>query len=382
MLSTVVFGEQAMKTNSITLFLCGDVMTGRGIDQVLPHPSAPRIYESYLKDARGYVALAERANGPIRKPVDYAYIWGDALDELTRAAPDVRIINLETSITTHDKFWVGKGIQYRMHPANVPCITSAKVDCCTLANNHVLDWDYAGLKQTLEILEAAGLKYAGAGRNLQQAASPAILEVEGKGRVLVFAYGAPSSGVPSSWGATGKRSGVNLLPELSEQSIAQIKEQVSAVKQPGDVVVASIHWGGNWGYHIPSDHRAFAYQLIDTAGVDIIHGHSSHHPMGIEVYKGKPILYGCGDFLNDYEGIGGREEYRSDLTLMYFPCVDPATGALTDFRLVPMRIRNFRLNRVSRADAVWLRDMLNREGRPLGAGVELDEENRMILKWD
>ena len=69
--------------NMISLFLCGDVMTGRGIDQVMDYPSDPVIYEPYMRNAYGYVQLAEQANGPIPKPVDYSYIWGDALDVLT-----------------------------------------------------------------------------------------------------------------------------------------------------------------------------------------------------------------------------------------------------------------------------------------------------------
>ena len=95
---------------SITLFLCGDVMTGRGIDQVLPHPSDPQIHEPFVKDARDYVQIAERANGPIPRPVDFAYIWGDALEEWDRMQPDLRILNLETAITTSNEFWPGKGI--------------------------------------------------------------------------------------------------------------------------------------------------------------------------------------------------------------------------------------------------------------------------------
>ncbi len=139
----------------ITIFLCGDVMTGRGIDQVLPHPSKPVLYEPYVKDAVDYVHLAERANGPIPKPVSHSYIWGDALDVLERMAPDLRIINLETSITTSEDYWRGKGINYRMHPQNAPCITAAKTDLCVLANNHVLDWGFAGLIETLETLKTA-----------------------------------------------------------------------------------------------------------------------------------------------------------------------------------------------------------------------------------
>jgi poly-gamma-glutamate synthesis protein (capsule biosynthesis protein) len=81
---------RARENNLVTLFLCGDVMTGRGIDQVLPSPSDPRIYESSIQNAVGYIRLAERKNGSITKPVEYAYIWGAAIGELERRAPDVR----------------------------------------------------------------------------------------------------------------------------------------------------------------------------------------------------------------------------------------------------------------------------------------------------
>ncbi len=95
--------------DAITLFMCGDVMTGRGIDQVLAHPSDPTLHGPYLKSALGYVKLAETANGPIDYPVPFSYAWGDAIKELDRRAPDVRIVNLETSITTSNDFWEGKG---------------------------------------------------------------------------------------------------------------------------------------------------------------------------------------------------------------------------------------------------------------------------------
>ncbi|MCH8930675.1 MAG: CapA family protein [Proteobacteria bacterium] len=129
--------------------MCGDVMTGRGIDQVLPRPSDPRLYESYVKNATEYVALAQTVSGPFPKRVDFSYPWGDALEELERVMPDLRIINLETAITKSDDFWQRKGINYRMHPKNVPCLKAARIDCCSIANNHVLDWGYAGLAETL-----------------------------------------------------------------------------------------------------------------------------------------------------------------------------------------------------------------------------------------
>jgi len=171
-------------------------MTARGIDQVLPHPSHPRLYEPYVRTATQYVELAELANGDIPKPVEFSYPWGDALTEWQRAAPDLRLINLETSITASDDYWSDKGIHYRMHPRNVSCLTEAKIDCCSLANNHVLDWGYDGLAETVRTLKRANITIAGAGHNLEEAERPAVMEVEGKGRVIVFSYGLPSSGVP------------------------------------------------------------------------------------------------------------------------------------------------------------------------------------------
>lgn len=152
-----------MKGATSTVFLSGDVMTGRGIDQILPHPSAPQIFEGYLKDARGYLELAEQASGAIPKPADFGYPWGDTLSVWEKMAPDLRIINLETSVTTSEDYWKGKGINYRMHPANAPCLTQARIDACSLANNHVLDWGYSGLRETLSTLQGAGVKTAGAG---------------------------------------------------------------------------------------------------------------------------------------------------------------------------------------------------------------------------
>jgi poly-gamma-glutamate synthesis protein (capsule biosynthesis protein) len=362
----------------LTLFLCGDVMTGRGIDQVLPHPSDPRLYESSVASATRYVELAERANGPIVRPVDFAYVWGDALDELERAHPDARIIVLETSVTTSDQRW-DKGIHYRMHPANVPCLTAARIDCCVLSNNHVLDWGYAGLVETIETLRRAGLRSSGAGRTLAEAQAPAVIEIRNEGRVLVFGFGTATSGIPSGWAATADRPGVHFLEDLSDATVERVGAMVRGTKRAGDVVVASLHWGGNWGFAVPEHHVRFAHGLIRT-GIDVVHGHSSHHVRPIEIFEGKLILYGCGDFLNDYEGVPGYEQFRDDLTLMYFATIDRGTGALTALRMIPMRIMNFRVKRAGRDDAGWLRDAINRESRPFRFAVALRDDDHRELR--
>jgi poly-gamma-glutamate synthesis protein (capsule biosynthesis protein) len=372
--------DQGRSRDAIALFLAGDVMTGRGIDQVLPFPADPRIYESFMKSANGYVQLAEQANGPIRRPVDFDYIWGDALPELNNRKPDARIINLETAVT-RSASPAPKGINYKMDPANFAAITAAGIDCCVLANNHVLDWGCSALLETLRTLEHGRVRYAGAGRDVSSAAAPAILEIDAKARVLVFAFGCPSAGVPPRWAASDAP-GVNVVTELSRQAAKRIGEQIRSAARPRDVVVASIHWGSNWGYEIPEEQSAFAHRLIGSGKVDIVYGHSSHHVKGIEVHRGKLILYGCGDFIDDdYEGITGYEEFRDDLVLMYFPTVAIEDGMLVSLEMVPLKIRNMRLNRASRTDAEWLANTLNREGKRLGTCVRLGTDNVLGLEW-
>ena len=387
-LSHTIAGERAMQTDAdntgntpVSLFLSGDVMLGRAIDQVLPYHNDPVLYEDYIRDARDYVRLAEDASGLIPQPVDCAYIWGDALAELNAIRPDARIINLETSVTQSATPWKNKYIHYRMHPKNAACLTAAGIDIALLANNHVLDWGYRGLAETLNTLERARITTAGAGSDAAQASQPAIIDLQGKGRLLVYAWGHASAGVPQQWAATQKRPGINRLDYLNEETVQQIRANIDQVRKPRDITVASIHWGGNWGYEIPSWQSTFAHRLIDEAGVDVVHGHSSHHVKGIEVYNGKLIIYGSGDLLNDYEGISGHERYRADLALMYFADIDPETGELARLQMTPTQIRKLRINRASDQDTSWLLDMMNREGHRLGTSVRLNTERRLELEW-
>jgi poly-gamma-glutamate capsule biosynthesis protein CapA/YwtB (metallophosphatase superfamily) len=365
------------------LFLCGDVMTGRGIDQALPHPVNPVLYEPYVRDAREYVDLAEKANGPIPRPLNFDYIWGDALQELERAPVDLRIVNLETAITSEETPWPDKGIHYRMHPLNIGCLSAARISACALANNHVLDWGYSGLSETLQSLDAVGIAHSGAGNNAEEAAAPAVLNLPNKSRVLLFSFGSTTSGIPREWSATSSRAGVNLLDDLTEATAERVADQMRQSApggQPGDLLIASIHWGSNWGYDISSKQIAFAHRLIEE-GIAIVHGHSSHHVKAIEVFKGHVIFYGCGDFLTDYEGISGYEEFRGDVALMYLVELDSRSGQLMSARLVPLQMRRFQLRRTSTADAHWLCDLLNGLGKQFGSHARLDEDNSLILTW-
>lgn len=357
----------------MVLFLCGDVMTGRGIDQILSHPGDPQLAEPYVKDAREYVTLADGVHGRVPRPASDAYVWGDALTELEHRRPDVRLANLETSITRRGTPWPGKGIHYRMHPANAGCLTVARFDVCTLANNHVLDYGVDGLVDTLDVLAAQGIATAGAGRDDRRAQAPAVLPLHGSSRVLVFAFGMPSSGIPVEWSASADSAGIDLVMDLSRRTARSIGDRIRRTRGTQDVAVVSIHWGDNWGYEVPEAQRRFAHWLIDE-GADLVHGHSSHHPRPLEIYRQRLILYGCGDFLNDYEGISGYERYRGDLVLMYFPTLDAGSGALTALALVPMQIRHFRLVRPSTSDLRWLHQTLARESAPFGVDIVNDRD--------
>jgi len=365
----------------VTLFLCGDFMSGRGIDQALPHSVSPQLYESYVRDARQYVQLAEEMNGPLPRTVSYEYVWGDALEELRRRRPDVRVINLETSVTVNDDYWPGKEIHYRMHPGNVELLTVAGVDGCVLANNHVLDWGRCGLMESLQVLREAGVSTTGAGENLERASAPAMFSREGGKRVAVFSYASWDSGVPAAWAAAAGEAGVNFLADWSAASADRVIADVEKHADRGDIVIVSVHWGANWGYEIPVEHETFAHRLVDSGLVDLVHGHSSHHPKGIEVYRQKLILYGSGDFLNDYEGIRGHEWFRPDLVLMYFPALDAATGDLVRLEMVPLQVRKFRLNRASTADARWLVERMNRASERYGLETRLSPQETLRAAW-
>ncbi len=346
-------GALALRQRVLKLFLCGDVMLGRGVDQILPSPGAAAIHEPWMKSALDYVRLAEESCGPIPRCVRPGEIWGDALEELERQQPNARIVNLETAVTT-SKERASKGIHYRMNPPNAACLSAARIDCCVLANNHVLDWGRGGLLETLDTLRALGISTAGAGRNAERARAPAALDMGHGRRLLVFAAGFESAGVPSDWAAADSVAGVSWLPEPCPQAADELAARILSARRPGDLVLLSVHWGSNWGYQVPHSQRAFARRLVDAKAIDLLYGHSSHHPRPLEVYRDRLILYGCGDFINDYEGISGYEAFRPELTLMYFPTLEASSGKLLDLHLTPMRLRCFRPTRARDEEARWL----------------------------
>ncbi|MDH3294005.1 MAG: CapA family protein [Acidimicrobiia bacterium] len=367
---------RSARSDSVTLALTGDVMCGRGVDQILRHPGNPTIHERWAKSSLAYVELAERHSGPLPRAVDPTYIWGGRLP----VPGAVTVVNLETAVTDRGSPWPGKAIQYRMNPANVETLTAAGIDVAVLANNHVLDWSQPGLEQTLEVLDGAGISSAGAGATEQQAWSAAVVAAA-TARIVVLAVGSTDSGIPDAWAALDDKPGVALVPDLSDRAVDRVVAAVDEQTQPGDLVVLSIHWGPNWGYDIPARRRRFAHQVIDRAGVHLVHGHSSHHPLGIEVHRGHLVLYGCGDLLTDYEGIAGHEHYRGELGGIYLATLESATGKLRRLEIAPTLVRRFRLTGPPPDDVNWLAGVLDHHGRRFGTGVDVGPSGRLIVTW-
>jgi poly-gamma-glutamate capsule biosynthesis protein CapA/YwtB (metallophosphatase superfamily) len=182
----------------------------------------------------------------------------------------------------------------------------------------------------------------------------------------------PHPGDPSS------RPGVHLVRQLSDATAARLCERASRIRKPGDVVMVSAHWGSNWGYEVDPEQVRFAHRLVD-GGVDIVYGHSSHHPRPIEVYRNKLILYGCGDLVNDYEGIRGHEDFRPELRAAYLVRVSAQDGRLLDLRLIPLRAHQLTLRRAEPVAAEWLRRVVNEVSSGLGTMLDTTPSGELVL---
>src|SRR5215218_7108383 len=219
--------------------------------------------------------------------------WGDVLPLLLSA--DLRIINLECAITGHRRPWsrTPKVFHFRADPLATEVLRAARVDACSLANNHTLDFEEKGLLDTLAHLEAAGIRYAGAGRNLEEAARPVLLE----GGVTLVAF---TDNEPP-FAAGPDKPGTNYLPVSTEPEVLRrVEEAIGAAREAGArTVVFSNHWGPNMVRRPRATFRRFARAVVDR-GADVYYGHSAHVFQGVEVYRSKPILYDTGDFIDDY----------------------------------------------------------------------------------
>jgi poly-gamma-glutamate capsule biosynthesis protein CapA/YwtB (metallophosphatase superfamily) len=359
----------------MTMLLTGDVMIGRGVDQLFDIHCDPQLFEAWVTDARHYVNLAEAKHGSIPRPVTHAYVWGDSLEDSAHEKPDIRIINLETCLTLSKAFAASKSIHYRAHPNQVGILRAAHIDGCVLADNHTMDWGREGLEETLKALKNVNIRCAGAGLNILDAEEAIPFSLPGI-TLKVVAWGSLTSGIPVTWQAGAKQSGVNIIECAS---LSHILQTLQALKAKDTLLLVSIHWGNNWGHDISCQQRSLAHTLVDQGRASIVHFHSSHHPKAIEVHRHRLILYGAGDLINDYEGIPGYEEYLPDLGMIYFPLIDGISGQLVTLRMRVYARRNMRLIRATEKEVMELSSLLQRPCLDLGTRLIHTGGNTLII---
>jgi poly-gamma-glutamate capsule biosynthesis protein CapA/YwtB (metallophosphatase superfamily) len=247
------------------LALAGDVMLGRGVSETFDasHPEKP---------------------------------WGNVLPLLLEA--DVRMANLECALTQHNQPWsrTAKVFHFRADLKAGQVLKAAHIDAVSLANNHVLDFEERGLLDTLHHLSKAGIAFAGAGKDIEAAERPAIVDAG----TLRFGLVAFTDNEPA-FAAGHDRPGTQYLAvSTDETALGSVDRAISAARKAGaDIVVFSNHWGPNMVERPSKLFRLFAHTVVDL-GADIYFGHSAHIFQGVEIYHGKPILYDTGDFIDDY----------------------------------------------------------------------------------
>ena len=319
--------------------LTGDVMLGRLVDQ--------------------YVIQ----NRSVRPEA----IWGDVLPVMLTA--DCRLVNLECVITSRGTEWhpTGKAFHFRAKPRAIDFLTAAKIDGVTLANNHVLDYGPEALLDCFHLLDQAGIKRTGAGATAEETLTPLVLGLP-EGRVAVVAL---TDNEPE-WEATQRKPGVSYITYgdrgLKEPYRSRMSQALQSARRQADLVIVSAHVGPNWG--APSrETQALAQDLIDM-GADLYWGHSNHTPQGIELYKGKAILYSTGDFIDDY--MIDKDE-RNDLSFLFM--LEVEQGRLVRVRLYPTCIEDLGVRLANDQEAEFLEKSMNTKCETFG--VEIPFKNHI-----
>jgi poly-gamma-glutamate capsule biosynthesis protein CapA/YwtB (metallophosphatase superfamily) len=203
------------------------------------------------------------------------------LDEYRQA--DLSMVNLENPLTRANNPMPDKQFNFKADPESVKVLEDGGVDIVNLANNHTMDYQADGLKETLQTLDKAGIQYVGAGKDLTEARRPKIIDVKGQ-RVAYLSY----------WGdeyaADVNKPGVNSIQET------RIAEDIKAIRNQVDWVIVNYHWGQELA-EAPADWQVKLGRFTIDQGADVVVGHHPHVLQGAEIYRGRPIAYSLGNFI-------------------------------------------------------------------------------------
>jgi poly-gamma-glutamate capsule biosynthesis protein CapA/YwtB (metallophosphatase superfamily) len=234
-----------------------------------------------------------------------------SIAQLMRNA-DLTIVNLECAMTSSTHQWSGepKAFYFGAPSEAVLALTDAGVDLVCVANNHTLDFDVAGLRETLQLLRQHGIQCAGAGENISQALSPAFIDCAGtKFGMAVFCDHQPD------FAAKKDKPGIAYLDLADENaSLRVLRKALEPMRQAAvDWPILSLHWGPNMVYRPSKQFQRVAHAAIEM-GWKILFGHSAHVFHGIEFYRGCPIIYAAGDLVDDYYV---SPNFRNDHQLLF-----------------------------------------------------------------
>lgn len=357
-----------MTPRTLKINFMGDVMLGRLIDQLFPTHVDNQEEQSIVRSM-------QRSN-PKLANYNFNSPWGDTMPLLSSS--DLNIINLETAVTTHSKKWPDKVFNYRMHPASIQALAAANIHYAGLANNHILDFSEAGLQETVRTVREAGIAFAGAGDDEEEARKPAVLTAPNSHQQIYIWAG---SDHPRDWNSVPSFH----MIDYSLQTKERLRDLVRrTTPSNAGVKVWSCHWGPNYAWQPANEIQDLAHFMVDECGIDIVHGHSSHHVQGVEVYKGSLIIYGCGDFVDDYALV---EQYRNDLSGIWRVIVEETDdgGRLRPQRLefYPTKIDRFMARRLlpNMDDSAWVRNKVVQLSAEFGTkAINDEEEGRVIIE--
>lgn len=261
---------------------------------------------------------------------------GSPLQQLWRrfAQSDHVFCNLE-AVFTRETHRADKIVSMKSDPDLLPELRRAGVDVVTVANNHANDYGWDGMRESLAALDAAGIPHTGAGPTIEEALRPAVLTA-GRRRTAFLGLSCTSAG---HFGADLDRPGLagiriaqsyvvdtvtideqpGMVPFVETRTVPEDQDRalaaVAEAKRAADLVVVGIHWGVSFGWlplnqsELCSYEQPLGHALVE-AGADVVVGHHPHVLHGIEVYRGRPILYSVGNFLfHKHAGRRGRASY-------------------------------------------------------------------------
>jgi poly-gamma-glutamate synthesis protein (capsule biosynthesis protein) len=290
-------------------------------------------------------------------------VWGSTRSRLQEL--DALVGNLECCVSDRGTRWPDKVYYFRADPEfAVSALEAAGTGFVSFANNHVLDYGERALRDTTQHLADAGIAHAGAGTDRDAALEPAVFEAGG---LTVAAFGLTDQAPEFGAGASTPGTAFAPLDPFAPATRSMVGDVLDrAAEHDPDLVVASLHWGPNWETEPRGVHERFGRWLVEQ-GVDVVHGHSAHVLQGVEVYRGAPIIYDAGDFVDDYISYRDREDVFNKRSALFEVVV--RDGELEALVVEPTEIVDEAATLADDGVAEWVHETLVERSAPFGTEI-------------